>query len=121
MKITIEIIPHLKQRYNTCGDWQGLNEEEGQENLRIRVSDMNNTGAKGSILIAIHELIEVFLCQANGISEREVDKFDLNYKGDEEPGDDSMSPYKKEHCIATGVERILAAVMDVDWKSYEDE
>lgn len=121
MKIRIEIIPNNQQRYNTVGDWQWLKEEEGVDSLRIRVSDMNKTGAKGSILIAIHELIEVFLCQANGITESAVDKFDLNYKGDDEPGDDPKAPYKREHCIATGVERILAAEMGIDWKTYEDE
>ena len=42
-------------------------------------------------------------------------------KGNEdEPGDDPRAPYVVQHCIATGVERILAALLGVSWKRYEE-
>lgn len=77
-------------------------------------------------LVAVHELVEVLLCDANGFFQNTVDDFDMEYEknrkpGDEsEPGDDPKAPYHRQHCIATGVERILAAELGVNWKEYED-
>lgn len=119
MKITIEVIPHLKQRYNTCGDWQF----DKNGNLTIRVSEMPITGYKGSMLIAVHELVEALLCQDRGITTEMVDEFDLKFDptADWEPGDDPTCPCYKEHCLATGVERILASELDVPWLRYDSE
>ena len=71
------------------------------------------------LLVAIHELIEQSLCDSAGITNREIDVFDVHYAAAGEPGDDSNAPYYKQHQIATGVERILAAEMRVDWLVYE--
>lgn len=77
--------------------------------------------------MAIHELCEVVMCKHNGITQQQVDKFDLEFEAHrhpdnkDEPGDDPKAPYIHEHCIATGIERILAAELGVDWKSYEEE
>lgn len=119
MKITIEFIPHLEQRYNTCGDW--VFDADG--NLNMKVSILEDTGLHGSYLIAIHELIEALLCQAHGITTEMVDKFDLAYDAtkDVEPGDDPDCPCRDEHCVATGIERLLAPQFDVWWTPYENE
>jgi hypothetical protein len=116
-KITLESIPHNEQRYPTAGDWYfDINDPK---HLIIRVSNMGNW--KYETLIAIHELVEVTLCAVGGISQAMVDNFDLKYEGDyDEPGDDPKAPYAGPHCIATGVERILAAVMGVSWAKYEE-
>lgn len=71
-------------------------------------------------MLAIHELVERALCDVNCVSEKSVDYFDFNYKGKGEPGDSPESPYRKEHCFATAVERMLCAAMGVDWKTYDD-
>jgi hypothetical protein len=113
IKITIETIPHHMQRYDTVGDW--TYDAVGQ--LTIRVSDLNNW--RYELLVGIHELVEVLLCSHQGIKQEVVDAFDFNYKGDDEPGDDPRAPYSGPHCLATGVERILAAVMGVPWSKYE--
>ena len=119
MKITIETIPHLSQRYNTCGDWQF----DDNGDLAIRVSEMPKTGWKGPILVAIHELIESLLCKDRGITTEMVDKFDLAFdmKADYEPGDDPKCPCRNEHCVATGIERILVSEFRLNWLPYEDE
>lgn len=114
IKIIIETIPHHDQRYDTVGDWRY---DAASGTLAIRVSDLNNW--RYETLIAIHELVEAALCSSGNIDQEKVDQFDLNYKGDGEPGDDSNSPYRGPHCMATGIERMLAAVMGVDWKKYE--
>ena len=38
-----------------------------------------------------------------------------------EPGDDRAAPYHKEHCFATGIERLMAAELDVAWHPYNKE
>ena len=116
MKITIEFIPHLEQRYNTCGDWSF----DADGNLNIKVSNMATTN--GPLLVAIHELIEALLCDHAGITPKQVDEFDIGYKDlDVEAGDDPLAPYSMQHCIATGVERLMAPLLGVEWKPYEDE
>lgn len=121
MKIIIETILHQDQRYNTCGDWY----YEPDGTLRIKVSNFEDK--RLSKLVAIHELVEVLTCELNGVTQQQVDDFDKMYEanravGDEsEPGDDSDAPYRKEHCLATGIERILAVEWGVDWNDYETQ
>ena len=125
MKITIETIPHAKQRYPSCGDWYF----DGDGTLQIKVSE--EIGTKSAGLVAIHELCEVFLCSEGLTLPKvaldalvdEVDKFDKEYTGnlvDEEPGDDPMAPYNRQHSIATAVERILCADLGLPWKVHDD-
>ena len=117
MKITIEVIPHLTQRYNTCGDWK----IDSEGNINIKISEMPKTGPKGEMAVALHELTEVMLCILRGITQREVDEFDLTYDGNDEPGDDPEAPYCQEHSVATGIERIFASEAGIVWKNYEAE
>ncbi|MDE2015972.1 MAG: hypothetical protein KGJ89_05100 [Patescibacteria group bacterium] len=109
--ILIDIIKHKHQRYNTCGDWF----RDG-EFLRIRVSQMLNPDYE--FLIALHELVETYLSGKHGITEEEVDAFDINWKGEGEPGDCPEAPYYKEHRIATLIEKAMAETLGVDWTEY---
>lgn len=118
-KIIIEVIPHEKQLYETVGNFYF--DVEG--NLRVYVSDLGDN--RFSLLVAVHELIEVLQTEHEGIMEPDIAKFDIDFekkrqKGNlDEPGDDPAAPYKKQHCIATAVERLMCAMLDCDWKSYE--
>jgi len=112
--ITIETIPHHEQRYDTVGDWT----HDALGNLTIRISDLDNW--RYEVLAAIHELVESTLCSHAGITQKVVDLFDLNYKGDGEPGDDPKAPYSGPHCLAMGIERVVAAVMGISWSKYEE-
>ena len=120
MRIVVDTIPHKDQRYETPGDW--VWETDGT--LHIYVSDMGDENY--NFLVANHELQEAWLCKDRKISPNQVDKFDINFESnrkqgdDSEPGDDVNAPYRNEHCIATGIERILCAVMDISWKQYEE-
>jgi len=119
MKITIETIPHTQQRYPTVGDW--FTDTDGT--LVIRVSDLGDSRMEA--LVAIHELVEVLLCQHKAIPQAEVDAFDIKFEATrmpgntDEPGDDPQAPYKRQHCLATGIERTMASALDVDWSEYE--
>lgn len=123
MKITIETIPHSKQRYNTCGDW--VFDPDG--NIIITVSDTGNW--KYNACVAVHELIEVLACKASGVSQQEVDDFDINWKpnfGFLEPGEDPRSPYFAEHALASRTEETLfdficeqTPIVGTAWDDYE--
>ena len=116
MRITIETIPHKSHRYPTLGDYFDVLGTD-----TILVSNMGNDDY--SFLVGIHELVEMYLCKKRGITEEQITKFDIKFekKGkDGEPGDEKGAPYRKEHQIATIVERILCEELGIDWKVYED-
>lgn len=118
-KLIIETKPHEEQRYETCGDW--FTDQSGDKH--IVVSAMGNPDYE--MLVAVHELIEQYLCERRGISQDSVDKFDREFEAarqlgnDDEPGDDPSAPYYKEHRFASSVERIIAAELGVNWKDYD--
>jgi hypothetical protein len=123
MKIIIETIPHDQQRYPTVGDWYWS--VHGNE-LHIKVSELGDW--RYEVCVAIHEAVEAVLCEHAGIKQAAVDEFDQKFEKErddgrhalaDEPGDDKDAPYRKQHGIATGVERVLAAELGVDWNDYD--
>lgn len=118
MNIIIKSIPHKEHRYQTCGDWWF----EG-DTLHIRVSE--EMPQKSQELVALHELAEVFMCMANGVTQEQVDKYDMDYEStrhpddDSEPGDHGDAPYHFQHRLATAIETIAAAQMGVAWLAHE--
>lgn len=121
MNITIKTIPHSQQKYPTVGNWGFADNGD----IWIEVSELSDW--RREALIAVHELVEVLMCKHDGVTQEAVDKFDIEFEKNrhpdnvDEPGDDPSAPYLKQHCIATGVERILAAQLGVPWKDYELE
>jgi len=116
MKIYIMTQPHRLQRYNTVGDWTT---EKVTGTMRIYVSELGSW--RFQLCVAVHELVEAFLCMNDGVAEEAVDRFDKQFvQRDQEPGDSPNAPYQRQHCIATGIERILAACLGVKWQEYED-
>lgn len=120
MNITIKIIPHSEQRYSTAGDWFFVG-----DNLEIRVSKMSDW--RFEFLVARHELDEVIMCEHEGITQKAVDDFDMQFEKDRpegdnsEPGDHPKAPYRRPHFRATTNERIMADSLGVDWQKYEAE
>ena len=119
MNIIIKSIPHKQHRYPTCGDW--FFEPDGT--LVILVSE--EMDEKSQQLVALHELAEVLMCKANGVTQKEVDEFDMNYEAnrkpddESEPGDSAIAPYNKQHSIATAIERMTCAQMGIAWADHE--
>jgi len=72
-------------------------------------------------------MIEAYLAIHAGVSPAAVDRFDKAYEAkrkrgdDSEPGDDPKAPYYRQHQIATGIERLLAVELGVDWSTYDRE
>lgn len=119
MNITLRTIPHQTQRYETVGDWKT---RRGQ--LReVLVSEMGSDVY--AFLVAVHELVEARLCVAHGITQKDVDRFDMEYEAHrapentDEPGDDPTAPYYAEHQFASAIERRVADELGVDWAQYE--
>lgn len=130
MKILIETIPHSAQRYETVGDWvkEPSGWYEGPVDFTIKVSELGHEQMEA--LVAIHELVEFFLCEFAypRVTQKTVDDFDnlfLQWQDagirskDAEAGDDERAPYTRQHCMATAVERMLAAYIGVPWDVYE--
>ncbi len=112
-------IPHKLQAYPTVGNWQFT--KDGV--IVIFVSELSDW--RHEMLVAIHELVEATLCKNRGITEAQVDAFDMAYEknrtnGDNsEPGDNPYAPYHKEHFFATNIERLMAGELGVGWSEYE--
>lgn len=119
LRTVVEVIPHSGQRYDTVGDY--LTDAYGT--THFRVSMMGDTDYE--FLVSIHEQIESYLARKRGISEADIDKFDMAFEearepGDySEPGDDTRCPVFREHQFATKVERLLAAELNVSWEEYD--
>lgn len=113
IKITAETVKPEEQRYKTCGDWVF----SGQE-LNVKVIECGTVGYE--FLLAIHEMVEAYLCAAHGISGRRVDNWDLAHIDDPEPGEMTKCPYRREHEIATIIERILAHELGISWSEYDE-
>lgn len=113
MKITIESIPHLMQRYNTVGDWAF----EADGTLVINVSEMPDQ--RSMIGVAIHELAEAILCKYAGITAEQVDEWDMNFKGEGEPGNDPACPYLIPHIMAQAIEARFTEMLGLKWTEYD--
>ena len=118
MKIIIETIPGNMQRYKTPGDW--FRDKDGT--LHIKVSCMGNQDYE--VLVAIHELVETLLCEHRGIKEEDIADFDIKFEenrkegNEDEPGDDDAAMYRAEHLFATGIEKLMASELGVNWNAY---
>lgn len=127
MKIVIETIPHDQHRYPTIGDWW----RDPDGTLQIRVSEFPKHWSRGAViaakhefLIALHELIEVTLCEDRGITEARVTTFDLQHTAPDDPWVDDPglcpdAPYHQEHVFAECIERLVAQQLGVNWQDYE--
>ncbi len=110
--ISVKIIPHSKQRYETSGDYW----IDRRGTIQIRISKSRNW--RHEALLLMHELTEMLLCIDRGVSFKAIDRFDMNFKGDGEPGDDPRAPYYRQHQFATKIERLLAKELRVNWRAY---
>jgi hypothetical protein len=120
MDIHIKVIPESEQRAEVNGaDW--FFDDKGD--LQVRVSPMSDW--RREVLLGIHEAVEAIMCRHNGVTQQQVDAFDLEYDKthtfDVNAGDEPAAPYVREHCLATAIERILCAELDVNWLQYDTE
>jgi hypothetical protein len=149
MNINVEIIPHDCQRYDTVGDWTfeadgtlnvnvsritalerapvDVEELFGQHQTHYRlIPDVEQTDSE--FLIAIHEIIEAYLCKKASVTQEQVDRWDMNWANwrtstygenwPREPGEDPQAPYHVQHLIAQSIEMMLCAQLGLSWKEH---
>lgn len=116
MKITIETIPVKDMRYKSAGDW--FFTENGD--LEIKVADLGDW--RMEFIVGLHELVEVMLCKYKGITQKQVDDFDMSEYGLslEEPGLDPKAPYFEQHAIALKVEELVYEPLGINVDMFED-
>ena len=123
-KIIIKSIPHNQHRYPTLGDYVDNDyidfNLENKKETNIFVSDMGNEDYE--FMIAIHEMVEQYLCRKRGIKEKDISDFDIAFEElniDEEPGDQYDAPYRNEHRFSENIERLICAELGIHWDDYE--
>jgi hypothetical protein len=122
MNINIKVIPESEQRYEVNGaDW--FFDEFGD--LQVRVSPMSDW--RYEMALAMHEAFEACLCKNNGVSQSQVDRFDMDFdlahpdQPDLNAGDEQTAPYRQEHNYATIVDRLFIGACGLNWKDYDTE
>jgi hypothetical protein len=122
IKFKVEVIPHQNQNYDTVGNYQLL----ADGTWWITVSDLGDP--KYNFLVALHEVTELYLTQFADIKEEDITNYDLYYEAareqglvdiNSEPGFSTNAPYRRQHTIATAIEMMLAAELEVDWLEYD--
>lgn len=113
-RVSIDFLPPKMMRYRTVGDW--FFSQPGY--LRIQIADSGSWIY--NMLVAIHELCEVFLCTAEGITQKQVDRFDFAHQHDDDPGEHPKAPYHRMHMLAMSVEMSLAVFLGVSWRPYSE-
>ena len=120
--VNVKCIQHGEQRYPTCGDW--WDDESGA--TQIRVCDIGNPDAEFSV--ALHEMIEQYLCKLEGVTDEVVIAFDERWEKehpdniDKEPGQDPAAPYFSQHATAMKIEDLfLKACADARYNASFSE
>lgn len=124
LHIEVKMISHSEQRYPTVGDYL-IDEDSGR--ITILVSDMGDV--RKSFLIALHELVESFICLTRGIPEPTIYDFDVAFQDGnhpdsdkyDEPGDSPDAPYHHEHQFASSIERLVAHELGISFPLYDKE
>lgn len=118
MKIVIET---GTPRNHQCGDWS----RDDYGTIRICTTDMP---IQSQVAVAIHELIEMLLCEESGVTDKQVTKFDSLFEQERlqgkhteeaEAGDDPRSPYRFQHQSATFAERAACSALQKPWELHE--
>ena len=89
--------------------------------LQVRASKLPDN--RMSILLLIHELIEVLAAEHKGIPEPVTQAWDIAFEkrcpgSTAQAGDEDDCPIREQHLLAEGIERIMAVVFGVSWKQY---
>ena len=103
-------------RNSGVGDWM----EQGNELRIIRALRMDNL--MDTYAVAIHEMVEQFLCARDGVSDEVVTAFDAAWDNEDEydeEGDDPTAPYHAQHLAAKAVERRFVEACGDTWEAYD--
>lgn len=112
MNIHILKVPKSEMRYDTAGDW--YYDDDGDLIIKVANDEPDFSTDDHQNLVALHELVEVLLCRKRGITQEQVDAFDMGpgsydvIPEGEESGDQEGAPYRREHRFAMMIEHLMA-------------
>ena len=121
MMIQVRSTPQAHIRADQVGDWWFTR-------LSIVVHVLETMSPESQLAVAIHELVEAYLCREHGVSDKAVVAFDEQYEKErkegkhssaDEPGDDPAAPYREEHRAATMVEKAVCEALGLSWQEHE--
>lgn len=112
MNITLKSVSPLAMRYVTCGDWEPM--PDGSINVTV----VDYGREDGAFLVALHELVEAYICRKRGVTDEQVTEWDLRNPELEEPGDHPNAPYLREHRVATHLEFLVCQELGLDWDEH---
>ncbi|MGC1582524.1 MAG: hypothetical protein WA766_13640 [Candidatus Acidiferrales bacterium] len=116
-QIHIQVVPISQMRYRTVGDWYYPN-LNSKDILVIRIADTGDP--RWNYLLIRHEINEAMMCAVTGISQAEVDTFDMKWDdADGEAGASNQAPYVVAHMLAYADEINTANAQAIDWNKYE--
>jgi len=95
MRFEAKSVDPSLMRYVTTGDWEIIGDL-----VSITVADYGMRD-ENAFLVALHELVESFVCNKDGIKEKRV------------------SDESTQHMIAADVERIVCNAMGIDWDEHK--
>jgi len=113
MKIAIITIDPSENRYGTVGDWIFANNGD----LLVTTTRCGNKDTE--LLVAVHELVEAYLCRRDGIDEEVVSAWDIAHPDAEEPAEVEGSPYFNHHACAIEVEKVICKYLNIDWEEHQ--
>lgn len=133
MNIDIKSIPFKDMPYPSLdGYWDN---PDGSVSFRT-CSEMSE---QGQFLVLIHAMTEYFMCKFKGISEPDIQAWDLKIEElikqgklsiDEDPGYSIIidptgapiqSPYRDQHHLSTAIEALLLPFVGITEAEYYDE
>jgi len=112
MRFEAKSVDPSLMRYVTSGDWEIIGDL-----VSITVADYGMKD-ENAFLVALHELVESYLCLKDGVSDESVTKFDIENPDLPEPGDSPDAPYHKQHAVATFVERVVCGALGINWDEH---
>ena len=116
----LKTAPMKRIRNNQAGDWK-----VGKHIVAISAK---MDCSESELAIAIHELIEAWICRKQGITDEQVTAFDAMFENErnrgqhnlfDEAGDDVRAPYFDAHQRATSVENEVCSALKLTWSQHE--
>jgi hypothetical protein len=98
-KIVIKYKPANNLRYATWGDYY-------TKRRTIHIDVLEDLPNDLRFAITMHELVEKYLCDKAGITDKQIDDWDFSYPDAKEPGEISGCPYFEQHARAMDIERV---------------
>lgn len=121
MNMIFKTVTMKEQPFLTQGDWQ--TDKDG--NMVSTIAECEDW--RFWAIVAIHEMVEYFICKLRGVTIEDCNKFDAMYEEgyrsgkiplDKEAGYDKRCPYHRGHVWGDRFAWVLAKLLRVKIKDY---